>query len=82
MCISRFYQVISVKGSEQLVVNDLSGRESLLSMLAWTGELPSQGDWIVAHSGYALNKVDRTEAEVAVKEWRQAVAMLGEQTER
>jgi len=77
--MSRFYQVVAVEGDDRMVARNTSGQECSLSLLAWSDELPQRGDWIVAHSGYALNRVDRAEAEVAVAEWREAMAMTEKQ---
>jgi hydrogenase expression/formation protein HypC len=53
-----------------VTVHDLDGRERSISLLAYDGPRPEPGDWIVAHSGYALTPVEPEEAEAALSELR------------
>ena len=51
-------------------VHDLDGRLWTVFLLAYDGPSPRPGDWIVAHSGYALHPVDPGEAEAVRCELR------------
>jgi len=51
-------------------VRDLEGREQTVSLLAYDGPPPKVGDWLVAHSGFALAPADAQEAEAVLSELR------------
>ena len=63
MCVSRLHRVVAVGGDERVTVVDLDGRELEVSLLVLDGGTPSVGEWLVVHSGYALDRVDAHEAE-------------------
>lgn len=63
MCVSRLHQVIREESSERVTVLDLDGRYHVVSLLALDGPPPHVGDWLVVHSGYALERVSSYEAE-------------------
>ena len=80
MCMSRLYQVVRTDhdtGSE-LIVRDLDGRESKMSLLAYEGPSLESGDWLVAQSGFALAPADPEDAATALAE----LETLGPATER
>jgi hydrogenase expression/formation protein HypC len=70
MCMSRFHRVVSLSDDGGIVAADIDGTSHKLSLLAYEGDPPTPGDWVVAHSGYALGPVDRAEAEVVLAEFR------------
>lgn len=65
MCSSRFHRVIGEAFGGRLAVEDLTGRRQEVSLLAWSGELPGVGEWVVVHSGYALEPADPADAVLA-----------------
>ncbi len=75
MCMSRLHRVVKNVGSNTVAVEDVDGTVHHVSLLALDGPSPGPGDWLVVHSGYALERVDRSEAEeVAAEIRRGAVA--------
>jgi hydrogenase maturation factor len=63
MCVSRIHRVVDAPREGRVKVHDLDGRLRIVSLLAYDGMSLGPGDWIVAHSGYALHPVDAAEAE-------------------
>ena len=61
--MSRLHRVVTVHDDEHVGVVDLEGREFVASLLVLDGDVPNVGDWLVVHSGYALELVDAFEAE-------------------
>jgi hydrogenase maturation factor len=53
-------------------VEDVDGGVHRVSLLALDGPVPERGEWLTVHSGYALDRVDRTEAETVVAQLRGA----------
>lgn len=69
--MSRLHRVVG--GGEGTVdVEDLEGTVHRVSLLALDGPVPEVGEWLVVHSGYAIDRVDPTEAEVVAAEVRRA----------
>ena len=70
MCMSRLYQVAGHGPDDgpDLVVRDLEGRETKVSLLAYEGPSPEIGDWLVAQSGFALAPADPEDAAAALSE--------------
>lgn len=64
MCVSRFHRVVAPAGGRSVLVADSLGATHRVSLLALDGPPPQPGDWLVVHSGYALERVDAGEAEV------------------
>jgi len=54
-------------------VEDLDGTIHRVSLLALDGPAPTPGEWLVVHSGYALDRVDTTDAEAVATELQMAV---------
>jgi hydrogenase expression/formation protein HypC len=52
------------------VVEDVDGNRHRVSLLALEPPVPEPGDWLVVHSGYAIDRVDEGEAESVVAELR------------
>jgi len=80
MCMSRLHRVVSVTDARAVFAADIDGSEHALSLLAYDGEAPQPGDWVVAHSGYALGPADRAEAEAVLAEYRTASAAIDEKS--
>lgn len=70
MCMSRLHRVLRDAGGGAADVEDLDGTVHHVSLLALDGPPPAPGEWLVVHSGYAINRVDRTEAEAVAAEAR------------
>ncbi len=68
MCMSRLHRVIDVGKEGRVSVIDLEGREHVVSLLALAGDVPTVGEWLVVHSGYAIDRVDASEAQLVADE--------------
>jgi hydrogenase expression/formation protein HypC len=71
MCVSRLHRVVA-EGDGAVDVEDVDGTVHRVSLLALDGPPPVTGDWLVVHSGYAIDRVDATEAEAVAAELRRA----------
>jgi len=69
MCVSRLHRVVAAGGST-VDVEDIDGTVHRVSLLALDGPPPVRGDWLVVHSGYAIDRVDSEEAEAVATELR------------
>ena len=78
MCLSRLHQVRSVCGPGKVLVEDMDGRRHEVSLLALEppDPEPGPGDWLVVHSGYAIDRADAREAETALAEIARGNARL------
>lgn len=63
MCVSRFHRVVARAGDRSVLVADSRGTTHCVSLLALDGPPPEPGDWLVVHSGYALERLDPDAAE-------------------
>lgn len=70
MCLSRLQRVLSLPSPGRAEVEDMTGRHHLVSLLALDGPTPRPGDWVVVHSGYAIERADADEAEQVRSELR------------
>lgn len=70
MCLSRLHRVLDRDGTDGVWAEDVLGRRHRLSLLAFDGPPPDPGDWLVAHSGYALGPAGAEEATAAAAEVR------------
>jgi hydrogenase expression/formation protein HypC len=68
--VSRLHQVLSVPAPGLLDVEDVDGAVHRVSLLTLDGPIPRPGDWLIVHSGYAIERVDRAGAEAVVAELR------------
>ncbi|MGA2037179.1 MAG: HypC/HybG/HupF family hydrogenase formation chaperone [Acidimicrobiales bacterium] len=66
--MSRFHRVVGISVDARVTVRDLDGREQTVSLIAYEGPTPEIGDWLVAHSGFALVPADPAEAHAALSE--------------
>lgn len=66
MCMSSLHRVVEAGGPDTVVAVDLDGRRQLVSLLAFDGACPRPGEWLVVHSGYAIERVPADEADAAI----------------
>jgi hydrogenase maturation factor len=62
--MSRLHRVIDTRADGRVSVVDLEGREHVVSLLALDGDPPTVGEWLVVHSGYAIDRVEANEAQL------------------
>ena len=74
MCVSRLHRVVGSAGPGALEVQGMDGSVHRVSLLALEGPEPRPGDWLVVHSGYAVDRVDRHEAEAVASSLRATLA--------
>jgi hydrogenase maturation factor len=67
--MSRLHRVVG-EGEGVVDVEDLDGTVHRVSLLALDGPVPAVGDWLVVHSGYAIDRVEAAEAEAVAAELR------------
>lgn len=60
--MSRLHQVVSCDRDGQATVVDASGRPGVVSLLALDGPAPRPGEWLLVHSGYAIERLGEDEA--------------------
>jgi len=70
MCTSRLHRVVAGAGPGAVTVADVEGHHLRVSLLALDGPAPVTGEWLVVHSGYAVDRVDPGEAESVVADLR------------
>ena len=76
MCMSRLYRVRQVLDAKALEVEDTEGTLSRASLLAFDGAPPSPGEWVIAHSGYVLERVDHDEGDQVAAQIREGLALI------
>lgn len=78
MCQSRLHRVRSLCGPGKVLVEDMDGREHEVSLLALEPPEPdpAPGEWLVVHSGYAIDRATAREAETARAELAQGTTLL------
>lgn len=77
MCMSRLHLVTSRPRAGQVRAVDLDGRSHAVSLLAFDGEPPQPGDWVVVHSGFALGPALAEDVAAASLEWASVAAGEG-----
>jgi hydrogenase maturation factor len=70
MCTSRLHRVVAAAGPGAVTVADVEGHLLRVSLLALDGPEPVTGEWLVVHSGYAVDRADPDEAESVVADLR------------
>jgi hydrogenase maturation factor len=68
------HQVVEKPDAGTVAVEDLDGRQHHVSLLALDGPPPHVGEWLVVHSGYAIDRVSSNEADAIAAELRGAEA--------
>jgi hydrogenase maturation factor len=74
MCMSRLHRVVGSAGAGIVDVEDVNGTVHRVSLLALDGPTPTAGEWLVVHSGYAIDRVDSADAEAVATELRLSAA--------
>lgn len=69
MCTSRLHEVVRTTDGGSVVVRDLMGFEHTVSLLAFDGDEPAGGDWLVVHSGFALSRAEPDQVAAALADW-------------
>jgi len=64
-------------GSGAVDVEDVDGGVHRVSLLALDGPAPRPGEWLVVHSGYAIDRVEAAEAEAVAAELRASAGIDG-----
>jgi hydrogenase maturation factor len=80
MCMSQLHRVLRTPIDQQVEVADVVGTVHRVSLLALDGPAPKPGDWLLVHSGYAFDRVDRAEAESLAGELRNAMRLAARET--
>jgi len=70
VCMSRLHRVVRSASPGTVDVEDVNGMVHRVSLLALDGPAPATGEWLVVHSGYAIDRVDAAEAEAVLTELR------------
>jgi hydrogenase maturation factor len=70
MCVSCLGRVIESDGPKSVLIENIDGLITRASLLALDGPAPQVDEWVVVHSGYAIDRIDATDALVAVAEIR------------
>ena len=74
MCMSRLHRVMRSAGPGSVDVEDVNGTVHRVSLLALDGPAPAEGEWLVVHSGYAIDRVEAADAEAVATEIRLSAA--------
>jgi hydrogenase maturation factor len=77
MCDSTLHLVTVDDGPDAILATDLYGRTRRVSLLAFDGDPPRPGTWVVVHSGYAIGSATAEEAADAVADLTRAGAIGG-----
>ena len=77
MCVSRLHLVVADASEGRVAARAADGSLCSLSLLAYEGRPPRAGDWVVAHSGYALGPADPGEAASAIALFSEGGSGLG-----
>ena len=67
-----------VATDQAIEVEDLDGTLHTVSLLAFDGPPPENGEWLVVHSGYVIDRADADEAEAVAAEISLAKALTGQ----
>lgn len=74
--MSRLHLVGAEPAGGRVGVQDLDGAPHTVSLLAYDGPPLHAGDWVVAHSGFALSLADADDVAAARAEWERVRAEL------
>jgi hydrogenase maturation factor len=66
MCTSRLHKVVRAMDPGWVIAEDVGGTRHSVSLLALDGPAPATGEWLVVHSGYALDRVETADAEAVL----------------
>ncbi len=62
MCMSVLHQVVGASRPDTVETEDLDGGRHTVSLLALGGPEPARGEWLVVHSGYAVDRAEAADA--------------------
>jgi len=80
--MSRLHRVLREAGPGAVEVESVDGTVHRVSLLALDGPDPTPGEWLVVHSGYAIDRVDAVDAEAVASELRLSAASTARSTGR
>jgi hydrogenase maturation factor len=80
--MSRLHRVVGVPEPGVAEVEDLDGIVHRVSLLALDGPRPALGEWLVVHSGYAVDRVEEAQADAVLVTLRGAPGARNEVPER
>ena len=75
MCVSALHRVVEAVG-DSATVEDVDGIRHRVSLLALDGTPPRPGEWLVVHSGYAIERMAEGEAHTVITELRRGRAIV------
>lgn len=77
MCVSALHLVVEADGeSASATVEDVDGNRHRISLLALDGTPPQPGEWLVVHSGYAIERMADDQAHAVITELRRGRAIV------
>ena len=80
MCVSRLHRVLELVSAGVVEVEDVQGGRRRVLLLALDGAPPATGEWLVVHSGYAIDRVDADEAEAIAAELQRGLSSVHAET--
>ncbi len=82
MCVSALHRVVE-GDAESVTAEDIDGNPHRVSLLALDGPPPRAGEWLVVHSGYAIERMTDDQASAVITELRRgATGVSGSDGER
>jgi hydrogenase expression/formation protein HypC len=78
MCLSLAGRIRDIDGEHAVVVVDGSARRVSLAMLLIEGRPVAPGDWVLIHTGFAVEVLDAEEGGELARLWRELEATRGE----
>lgn len=73
MCVSALHRVVEADG-DSVMAEDVDGNRHRISLLALDGAPPRPGEWLVVHSGYAIERMTDDQAGAVITELRRGSA--------
>lgn len=70
MCLGVPAQVVEIQDDSRAKVS-ISGVSRMISTELLIGEDLTLGDWVLVHVGFALSKIDETEAQITLQQIKQ-----------
>lgn len=78
MCVSCLGRVIGSDGPKNVLIENVDGLVTRASLLVLDGPCPELDEWLVVHSGYAIDRIDAEDAQRAVAEIRRGEHLVGD----
>jgi hydrogenase expression/formation protein HypC len=76
--MSRLQRVLAPSGAGWIQTQDREGRVHRVSLLALDGAPPGPGEWVVVHSGYAIDRADADDATAVAADLRSVTDPRGD----